>query len=229
VPIVLALVIALGLLAAGCRADTTTPDAKGSGDTSAAARKVTVAGDSISIGFGAALRPVVGSGYDVKVIGEEGTGLARPDRFDWPARLQKLAKEFPPATLIFSVGSNDAQDLTDPAGKVVVPFTDTANWDAEYSRRLAASFDTFAGSSTTVVWVGHVRTTEDRVGLVNRHIHALAKAVAATRPFVRVADLADLLHTGEDRADRCLMPDGLHLTSPCLTEAAAAFLRQLAP
>ena len=223
------LLLSMAMIGAGCASNAGTPAAGGPTGSASAPPKITVAGDSISIGFGAALRPVVGSGYDVKVIGEEGTGLARPDRFDWPARLQKLAKEFPPATLVFSVGSNDAQDLTDAGGKVVVPFTDTANWDAEYSRRLAASFDAFAGSSTTVVWIGHARTREDRVGLVNRRIHALATAVAATRPFVRVADLADLLHLGEDRADRCLMPDGLHLTSACLTEAATAFRPQLSP
>ncbi len=197
--------------------------------TPAPARKITVAGDSISIGLGAAIRTAVGSAgqadhVEVKVIGEEGTGLARPDRFDWPTRLQQLARDFPPAVLVFSVSSNDAQDLTDARGKVVVPLADTQAWDAEYSSRLAASFDAFAGTGTKVVWVGHVRTAEARVGTANRHIQQLATTIAASRPFVTVADLATLLGTGEQKADRCLRPDGLHLTNECLDEAAGALL-----
>jgi hypothetical protein len=188
--------------------------------------KVTVAGDSISIGLGASIR-AADPNADVKVIGQEGTGLARPDRFDWPARLRQLAREFPPQVLVFSVSSNDAQDLTDASGRVVAGAANPAAWDAEYSARLAASFDAFAGTSTTVLWVGHVTTADPKVGAVNRHVQQLAAAVAATRPFVRVADLAALLGTGEQPATRCLVADGLHLAGPCLDEAAAALLADL--
>jgi hypothetical protein len=210
--------------AAGCAA--TSASGADPGTTSLPTR-VTVAGDSISVGLGGELRTVVSPHIDVKVIGVSGTGLARPDTFDWPARLEKLAREFPPTYLVFSVSSNDAQDLTDGTGKVVVPFSDKARWDAEYSRRLAASFDPFATTGTTVVWVGHVRTADDKVGLINRHIQQLAAAVAATRPFVRVTDLAALLGTGEDKATRCLIADGLHLSVACLDEADAKLRDQL--
>ena len=67
--------------------------------------KVTVAGDSISVGLGSAIRTALVDDAVVKVIGEEGTGLARPDRFDWPARLAELAREFPPQVLVFSLSS----------------------------------------------------------------------------------------------------------------------------
>mgnify|MGYP001452871268 CR=1 FL=1 len=80
-----------------------------------------------------------------------------------------------------------------------------------------------------MVWVGHVRTKEDRVGLMNRHVHQLATAVAASRPFVTVTDLATMLGTGEQKADRCLIPDGLHLSTACLDEAAKVLDTQLPP
>jgi hypothetical protein len=196
--------------------------------TAAPKPKVTVAGDSISIGLGAAIRKA-DPGADVKVIGEEGTGLARPDRFDWPGRLRQLAAEFPPAVLVFSVSSNDAQDLTDATGKVVARSADPAAWDAEYSKRLAASFDAFASTPTTVLWVGHVHTADAGVGSVNRHIQQLAAAVAAGRSNVTVTDLADLLGTGDQPATRCLVSDGLHLTVGCLDEAAAKLTADLPP
>lgn len=182
--------------------------------------KVTVAGDSISVGLGSALRDELGDTRDVKVIGEPGTGLAREDSFDWPTRLEQLAAEFPPEVLVLSLGSNDAQDLVDADGRVVATMADDDAWDAEYRERLAASFDAFRDSGTTVLWVGHVRTEEDRVGLVNRHVHELAVEVAADRDWVVVADLADLLGSGEDVATECLQTDGLHLRTECLQDAA---------
>ncbi len=197
----------------------------GGGDDAAEAtpenpRKVTVAGDSISVGLGASLREAVGDEVTVKVIGEPGTGLARADSFDWNARLDELARDFPPDVLVFSLGSNDAQDLVDANGDVVATMADDDAWDEEYSRRLAAAFDAFEDTGTTVLWVGHVRTDEDRVGLTNRHVHELAAELAADRDWVVVADLAELLGSGEDVASDCLQSDGLHLTTDCLTRAA---------
>lgn len=198
--------------------------------------KVTVAGDSISYGLGAALRDVVAERPNsvTKIISEGGTGMARPDRFDWPARLEQLAKERPPKVLLLSVGSNDAQDLADADGRTVVPFAagGTAagdRWDAEYSARLARSIDPFKDTGTTVLWVGHVRTGVAKVGDTNRRVHRLAEKVAATRPWVTVADLAELLGTGESVASDCLIRDGLHLSVPCYERAARALGPKLPP
>ncbi len=208
--------LAVAVVAAGCSG--------GDDDTAAAsdggARKVTVAGDSISVGLGAELREAVDDDVEVKVIGEPGTGLARADSFDWNARLDELARDFPPDVLVFSLGSNDAQDLVDADGDVVVTMAEDDAWDEEYSRRLAAAFDAFEDTGTTVVWVGHVRTEEDRVGLTNRGVHRLAADVAADRDWVVVTDLAEMLGSGEDVAENCLNSDGLHLTVDCLERAA---------
>lgn len=190
--------------------------------------KVTVAGDSISVGLGASLRQAVDADTEVKVIGEEGSGLARPDTFDHPARLEALAADFPPTVLVLSLGSNDAQDLTDASGTVVVPLADDDAWDAEYRARLEAAVTPFADTGTTVVWVGHVRTSDPQVAATNRRIHDLAAEVAAGHEHVQVEDLAELLGTGDDEvATRCLLPDGLHLTVACLDEASDALVPRL--
>ena len=182
---------------------------------------MTVAGDSISVGLGAMLREVLDD-VEVPVIGEPGTGLARPDGFDWPTRLERLAAEFPPDVLVFSLGSNDAQPLVAPDGAAVASLEDDAAWEQEYRRRLARSFDAFEGTGTTVLWVGHVRTREDHVGLRNRRVHRLAVDEAASRDWVVVADLAELLGSGETVAEDCLVADGLHLSVECLERAAQA-------
>jgi lysophospholipase L1-like esterase len=190
-------------------------------------RKVTVAGDSISVGLGAELREVVDDGTVVKVIGEGGTGLARPDVFDWPTRMATLAREFPPSVLVFSVGSNDAQDLTDISGNTVVTMSEEEAWDTEYAARLAQVFDAFEGTDTEVVWVGHVRASDERMGDGNRRIHRLAEQVAADRPWVRVEDLGELLGSGEDEATDCLLDDGVHLTVECYRDADRALAERL--
>lgn len=210
-------------LVSSCAASRSTAAAPAGDD---AAWKITVAGDSISVGLGAELRSVAASAAGpravVKVIGEGGTGLARADRFDWPGRLRALAGSHPPDVVVFSVGSNDAQDLTDASGRVVVANADHAAWDGEYSRRLAEVFDAFEHTGTRVVWVGHVRTARPEVAVTNRRVQALAAAVASSRPWVAVRDLAELLHTGDVTATRCLAPDGLHLRVACLREADRA-------
>ena len=217
---VLLLALASAVTLAGC-------SSKENSVTNAEPYKVTVAGDSISFGLGPAIREQVATrpNSQTKVIGVGGTGLARPDNVDWPGRLETLAKDYPPRVLVLSLGSNDAQDLTDENGKTVARFApadtaDGAAWDAEYSTRLARSFDAFKDSGTTVLWVGHVRTQKDQVGLTNRRIHRLAVAAAATRPWVKSADLAELLGSGEDVATDCLLSDGLHLKVSCYATAA---------
>ncbi|UDY34039.1 DUF459 domain-containing protein [Dermatobacter hominis] len=231
-----AAVVLAVLASAGCGDDAASDDgASAAGDE----HKITVAGDSISVGLGTQLREVVadaegGDRAVVKVIGESGTGLARPDKFDWPSRIDELARDFPPDVLVFSVGSNDAQDLTDADGDVVVTMSEDAAWDEEYSRRLAEVFDAVRPADgeeprTRVVWVGHVRTEEDAVADTNRRVHRLATEVAADRPWVEVRDLTELLGVGEATATRCLVEDGLHLTGDCLTEAGQGLLPDLLP
>lgn len=208
-------------------------DDRGSGtaaatDVADAEHKITVAGDSISVGLGASLRAVVDESTVVKVIGVEGSGLARPDTFDWPARLAELARDFPPEVLVLSLGSNDGQDLADGEGEPVAALDDDQAWDEAYRARLDAAVAPFAETGTTVVWVGHVRAADQVVADTNRRVHELAVEVAAEHEHVEVADLADLLGTGDDEvATRCLEPDGLHLSVDCLDEAAAALVDEL--
>lgn len=221
--LIVAGVVASAALGSACGGD----DGAGAAAPSAEERKVTVAGDSISVGLGAELRGVVDDGTVVKVIGEGGTGLARPDVFDWPGRLEELARDFPPSVLVFSVGSNDAQDLTDADGDTVVTMADEDAWDAEYSARLGRAFDAFEGTGTQVVWVGHVRAADDRMGDGNRRIHRLAEQVAADRPWVQVEDLGELLGSGEAVASDCLLDDGVHLTVDCYRDADEALVERL--
>ncbi len=219
-------VIFLAAALAGCGGSGSAASEANPGDEAGSA-KVTVAGDSISLGLGVAMREEfegtsVGSEdaeLEVKAIGVDGTGLARPDNYDWPGRLEELAADFPPDVLVFSVASNDAQDLTDEDGETVATMGDPDAWDAEYSSRLARVFDAFDGTGTEVVWLGHVRTEDPAVAETNRHVHDLATQVAATRDWVTVEDLAELTGSGAESTSECLV-DGLHLGRDCYVTAS---------
>ncbi len=247
VPVALVAVTLLGVACGG--GDPSTPAAADQRPGAGKPYKITVAGDSVALGLGIAMRGIAegstgdhgatgdhgsadregatGEEIELKAIGEDGTGLAREDAFDWPARLAELARDFPPEVLVFSVGSNDAQDLTDPSGTTVVTMAEGAAWDAEYSRRLAAVFDEFRHTGATVVWVGPVRPADETVADTNRHIHRLATEVAATRDWVVVEDLAELTGSGAESTSQCLASDGLHLSQQCYREAAEELLARI--
>ena len=159
---------------AGCSVDEPTASSAGEASDDSSGQKVTVAGDSISFGLGSELRDVVPDDVDVKVIGEGGTGLARPDKFDWPDRLAELADDFPPTTLVFSVGSNDHQDIADSDGSVVVPLSNTDEWDAEYSARLGGGVRRLRGH-------GHER----RVGRPGPDLGPVGRRVQPAHPPTR--------------------------------------------
>lgn len=83
--------------------------------------EVHVVGDSMGQPLGqlmesAAVKdPTLDVTYEYKIS----SGLARPDYYNWPARLADVASEVKPEALVMMIGGNDAQELTDPGGNVV--------------------------------------------------------------------------------------------------------------
>src|SRR5581483_3766700 len=67
------------------------------------------------------------------VDAREGTGLARPDAFDWIAQLRADVARVHPDIVVVSFGGNDDQDLL--VGGRFVPF-DSGPWQAIYAARV---------------------------------------------------------------------------------------------
>lgn len=187
--------------------------------------KITVAGDSIAVGLGASLREEVNDSTEVRVIAVGGTGMTYPQSFDWPARLEQLAEEFPPNVLVFSVGSNDDREMRDPDGSIVAERDDPQWWDI-YRERLERSFDAFEDTDTEVWWVGQVCADGEGICETNRDVHRLATELADERAWVVSADLGELLGSGEEVPTGCLHDDGIHLTIECLDRAAVGLLEE---
>jgi len=116
--------------------------------------RIWVGGDSIAGGpawaVGDAARPL---GATVHTEFQVGTGLSRPDFFDWYRHLNAVADAYDPEIMILLFGGNDIQPLELPFGAGTVSYGDPA-WSAEYRRRVAAIMDTLAVRGRQVIWVG---------------------------------------------------------------------------
>jgi len=130
--------------------ETTVVDA-GPTPTPADPARVYIAGDSDAGSFAPfvsrLLRAsgVVATTVDYKVS----SGLARPDFFDWPARLSGRIPKLNPDIVIVAFGGNDAQPIHGLNKQVNTP-----EWRAEYAKRVGAVMDLVANDGRTLIWVG---------------------------------------------------------------------------
>ena len=118
-----------------------------------------MAGDSLIIDTGYALQraalatPVIKSvgGVDGRI----GTGLDRPDVFNWFLEIRRELKALHPNAVVLGFGGNDdKQYMTGlPSGVTITEFNDPA-WRREYARRVGGLIDLINRAGAYVVWVG---------------------------------------------------------------------------
>ena len=110
------------------------------------------------------------------------SGLARPDYFDWPARLtQAMAGDPRPEAVVFMVGANDYTDLRVDSHTLA---RGTPEWSAEYRKRAGAVMDIVGRGGAQFYWVGQPIMRDGARSKVAADINAAAMAEAATRPWV---------------------------------------------
>jgi hypothetical protein len=162
--------------------------------TSANPAVVLIAGDSDAGTFAPYLdrlladTDLVETALDYKVS----SGLARPDYFDWNARLREQVPAVDPDIVVITFGGNDAQGLLDSGGGVVafqpVPDSDNAEWRAEYGARVGEVMDFLVEGGRTVIWVGIPNDDDPDVTFRMQVQDETAKAEAAKRPEIVFID-----------------------------------------
>jgi hypothetical protein len=162
--------------------------------TSANPAVVLIAGDSDAGTFAPYLdrlladTDLVETTLDYKVS----SGLARPDYFDWNARLREQVPAVDPDIVVITFGGNDAQGLLDSGGGVVafqpVPDSDNADWRAEYGERVGEVMDFLVEDGRTVIWVGIPNDDDPDVTFRMQVQDETAKAEAAKRPGIVFID-----------------------------------------
>jgi lysophospholipase L1-like esterase len=121
--------------------------------TAADPLRVLVIGDSLGLSFGYGMANKLDAGGIVKttVDAREGTGLTRPDAFDWAAEVRSDIVQFHPELVVAMFGGNDDQD-TIVNGRFI-PFG-SQEWTVIYGARVAGVAATVRSSGAHLLWAG---------------------------------------------------------------------------
>jgi hypothetical protein len=143
-------------------------------------RTVALAGDSMmAVGLSATILRQAPQYKDLVMVKafKSGTGLARPEVFDWAAEYPAMLGGVKPDVVVVAIGANDGQGFVD--GGVTYPFG-TAGWQAVYRKRVKAYLEMLEADGATVVWLGLPPMKSDsydaRTALVNRLDYAVVSA-----------------------------------------------------
>ncbi len=191
--------------------------------TAADPLRVLVIGDSIGLSFGYSMANKLDAGGIVKttIDGREGTGLTRPDAFDWAAEVRADIVQFHPELVVAMFGGNDDQD-TIINGRFI-PFGSQA-WTVIYGARVANIAATVHSSGAHLLWAGlPVMRSADLTQRL-QSVMAITKAVLAGRDGAAFVDNLTALADGSGHYTVAVPgsggqevivrePDGVHLTT----------------
>lgn len=135
-------------------------------------RVVALAGDSMmAVGLGATMMRQAAGDKNVHLLKafRSGTGLARPDVFNWMDEYPAMVGAEKPEVVIVSIGANDGQGFV-VDGKVQAFGTD--DWRKTYQSRVSDYLALVESSGARVVWVAlpPMRSVafNDKVDIINR-------------------------------------------------------------
>ena len=185
--------------------------------------QIYVAGDSLaerlgdSVARAASDTGVMETDIDARIS----TGLARPDVFDWPARLGQVSAKDKPDVMVLMFGGNDAQGVLTPAGEVYQPGSD--GWRAEYRRRVILAMDAASAPGRLVFWVGMPAMRDAGFEVNISQIEQIGRDVASSRDDVIYIDAHRILSDASGKYTPYLAaddgtqelvrePDGIHVT-----------------
>ncbi len=158
----------------------------------------------------------------LEIKSKSGTGLSRPDVFDWVNYVDKNRSQFE-KTIIF-LGTNDAQNLL--IDKKVIPF-DSKEWKAEYSLRVRTLLQKACSKSKQVYWVSSLKMRSDAFDAKMRSLHEVvrkeiktqstcAQYVSVFQWFTKKSKYTDTWVTESKKAGKktikLRVSDGIHLT-----------------
>ncbi|MET3131527.1 hypothetical protein AAKU55_001789 [Oxalobacteraceae bacterium GrIS 1.11] len=143
---------------------------------------VALAGDSMmAVGLAPTLKRWLAEQKNVRVVRayRSGTGLSRPEVFDWVAEYPRMLGDAKPSIVICSMGANDAQSVQ--VGKKVLQF-DTPEWDDFFRARLSAYLDILTRSHPQVLWIGLPEMRSAAFSQKMGHLNVLLKTTLARYP-----------------------------------------------
>lgn len=205
-------------------------------------RTVALVGDSMmAVGLSSTILREAPKYNDLTIVRvfKSGTGLARPEVFDWQTEYPAMLKDAKPDVIVVAIGANDGQGFVE--GGVTYMFG-TPQWQAIYERRVEAFLNLLKRSGAPVVWVGLPPMKSDaynqRIALVNRIDYAVVKASPGTTWFSSAGLVGDADGRFQDYGKvrgataRLRQPDGIHFSddgAELLTEKLLPWLAKQEP
>jgi hypothetical protein len=156
-----------------------------------------IAGDSLVVTPGYAIRRAASKTSVVETLGVDGrigTGLTRPDVFNWFRELRAQLARHRPHVVVLALGGNDDHGYMTglPRGVSVTDFGD-ATWKREYRRRVGGLFDAIRRAGAFTVWLGLPQTSSSgqtrRFGVLNAAVLAEARLRPESVAFVDTSTL----------------------------------------
>jgi hypothetical protein len=194
----------------------------------AAPATVAFVGDSMADGLWGAFFRLTGNQHcspdELALIRDarNGTGLARPDHFDWSAELDAVVAKSAPALMFASIGLNDEQDMILP-DKTKYRLG-SEEWLAQYKKNVADFYE-HAGAGGAQVMIVGLPNLKDK----SANLHALlvnsvfeqvangehAVSVTYVQPWTLTKDDGSFASFGPNLNGQTVQlraPDGVHFT-----------------
>jgi lysophospholipase L1-like esterase len=203
-------------------------------------RVVALAGDSMmAVGLSATLMRQAAGNPNLRIVKvfRSGTGLARPEVFNWQDEYPAMLGAEKPDVVIVAIGANDGQGFV-VDGKVLPYGSD--DWRKMYQERLAGYLAMVGAGGARVVWVGlppmRVPVYDERIAAINRIAYTVvSQSPRATwwNPVSYVGDEAgkfrEFVTLADGRTMRLRAGDGIHLSDEGAGLLTTVLLKWLDP
>jgi hypothetical protein len=203
-------------------------------------RVVVLTGDSMmAVGFGAGLMRKAGEDRNLRILRafKSGTGLARPDVFNWMDQYPAMLGSEKPDVVIVAIGANDGQSFV-VDGKVLLFGSD--EWRKTYQSRIANFLAMVESTGARVLWVGlpPMRSVpfNQRISIVNRIAYTVVSKDPKASWWSTVSFVGDASGSFREFAElpdgrllRLRAPDGIHFSEEGASTMTAVLMKWLDP
>jgi hypothetical protein len=168
---------------------------------------------------------------------KSGTGLARPDVFNWMDQYPAMVGSEQPDVVIVAIGANDGQGFV-VDGKVVLFGTD--EWRKTYQSRVAGFLAMVESTGARVLWVGlpPMRSLpfNQRISLVNRIAYTVVAQDPKASWWSTASFVGDASGSFREFAElpngtlvRLRAPDGIHFAEEGTSGMTTILMKWLDP
>jgi hypothetical protein len=203
-------------------------------------RVVVLTGDSMmAVGFGISLMRRAGEDKNLRILRafKSGTGLARPDVFNWLEQYPAILGSEKPDVVIVAIGANDGQSFV-VDGKVLL--FGTEDWRKTYQSRVAGFLATVESTGARVLWVGlppmRSEPFNQRISIVNRIAFTVVSQDPKAAWWSTASFVGDATGSFREFAElpngtlvRLRAPDGIHLAEEGASTMTADLVKWLDP